>query len=132
MNVIVGSFSESSGNTDGIIAGLVVAALLLSCCTLGIIGARLSQFLSHKVAAGGAKEITNGSVEGSGSSGKSDDQDDAEELWFLNIPKDGIDDDVETKPKSKGKSKSKKKKKKRSTDEDGEEELYFVDVPSVV
>ena len=103
------------------------------CCTSGIIGARLSQFLSsHKAASGGAKEIIQGGAVGrSGSSGKSDDQqDDAEELWFLNIPKDGNDGDVETKPKPK--SKSKKKKKKKSTDEDGEEELYFVDVPSVV
>ena len=132
VNVIVGSFSESSGNTDGIIAGLVVAALLL-CCTSGIVGARLSQFLSQKTAVGGSKESSKGSAVGSGDSGKSGDQDDAEELWFLNIPKDGIDDGVETKPKSKSsKSKSKKKKKKKSTDEDGEEELYFVDVPSVV
>ena len=132
VNVIVGSFSESSGNTDGVIAGLVVAALLL-CCTSGIIGARLSNFLSRKAVVGGAKESGKGSAVRSGSSGESDDQDDAEELWFLNIPKDGIDDDVETKPKTKSKSKSKKKKKKKkNADEDGEEELYFVDVPSVV
>ena len=133
VNIIVGSFSESSGNTDGVTAGLAVAALLL-CCTSGIIGARLSKFLSRKAVVGGAKESGKGSAVRSGSSGDSDDQDDAEELWFLNIPKDGIDDDVETKPKTKSKSKSKKKKtkKKKNTDEDGEEELYFVDVPSVV
>eukprot|EP00563_Minutocellus_polymorphus_P010689 CAMPEP_0181062420 /NCGR_PEP_ID=MMETSP1070-20121207/23071_1 /TAXON_ID=265543 /ORGANISM="Minutocellus polymorphus, Strain NH13" /LENGTH=637 /DNA_ID=CAMNT_0023142493 /DNA_START=93 /DNA_END=2003 /DNA_ORIENTATION=- len=138
VNVVVGSFTQSSANTGGIVAGLIFAALLL-CCTSGIVGARISRFLSQKAGAnckaaqsrsGAAQGSSSGSGVGSSNSGKSGDQDEAEELWFLNIPKDGIDDDVETKLKSKSKSKSKKKKKKKSNDEGGEEELYFVDVPS--
>jgi len=132
VNVVVGSFAPSSGNTGGIIAGFILAALLL-CCTSGIAGARVSRFLSQKAVINGkaARSRSSAAQGGSGGSGKSGDQDEEEELWFLNIPKDGIDDDVETKPKSKSKSKFNKKKKKRSNDEDGEEELYFVDIPSV-
>lgn len=134
-HVVVGSFSKSTGDTDEIvfIAGLIVAALFL-CCTSGIIGARISRFLSRNAMTGAVKEgsKSDGAVI-SGSSEKYNDQDEAEELWFLNIPKDGIDDDdnaAEKMPKPKGRAKTKKKK--TSNEEDGEEELYFVDVPSVV